>query len=237
MTSMYDSGEYLERNSKWHVEDSAWKAQHVIDVIERLQLPHQRVCDIGCGAGEVIRQLSMRYPEARFTGCERAPAALEMARSRATANCEYVAGDLPLGDHFDIAMALDVFEHVEDYFSFLRTVKVAATTKIFHIPLDMSALGVAVNNPMWARRNVGHLHYFSKETALAALVECGYEVIYWKFTKAYLLDLRNLFVGGRTVRKLAKLLLLGVPRLVAGAVVPNAASRILGGCSLLVVAR
>lgn len=50
---------------------------------------------------------------------------------------------------------------------------------------------------------------FSKETALATLADCGYEIVAYQFTNSQALNWQNLFVGGRTARKLAKLLLSG----------------------------
>lgn len=237
VASMYESGEYLKNNPQWHVEDSDWKAAHIGTLIDRLGLPHGNVCDIGCGVGEVIRRLSERYPDSSFEGYDYAEAALELARSRETVNCKYVAGGIPQGKRFDIVMALDVLEHVEDCFSFLRALRGVAATKIFHIPLDMSALGIAMNRPIRERGNVGHLHYFSQETALATLKDCGYEIVHWEFTKGYLLYFRKHFLSGRMPREILKLLALGLPRLLLGAVAPVTASRLLGGYSLLVAAR
>jgi hypothetical protein len=165
------------------------------------------------------------------------PHAHRLAMTRESEKRRFILGDAPDQAAFDIALALDVFEHVEDYFGFLRKLKELAVVKIFHIPLDMYALGAALDNPMWARRHVGHLHYFSKETALATLRECGYEITEWHFTHSYLLDLRNPLAGGRTIRKFAKLLTLGLPRFVLASTVPVFASRTLGGLSLLVVAK
>ena len=47
--------------------------------------------------------------------------------------------------YFDIALIIDVIEHVEDYFYFLRKVKKKANYKIFHIPLDLSVLNASLN--------------------------------------------------------------------------------------------
>ena len=237
MTSRYESGDYLEQNTGWHVEDSAWKARHIGEMIDRLGVPHGRLCDIGCGAGEVVTQLSTRYPEAEFTGFESSPQAYRLAASRSSEKRKFSMANGLSESGFDIALAVDVFEHVDDYFGFLRAMKQVAALKIFHIPLDMSALGVALNNPMWSRRHVGHLHYFSRETALATLEDCGYEVLEWKFTHSYLLELKNPIAGGRTLRKLSKLVGLGLPRLLLGSIAPSFASRTLGGLSLLVAAR
>jgi hypothetical protein len=80
-------------------------------------------------------------------------------------------------------MALDVFEHVEDYVGFLKRLRVKAEYKIFHIPLDMSVMSVMRMTPILnARDKVGHLHYFCKETALATLNDTGYQIIDWFYT-------------------------------------------------------
>jgi len=44
--------------------------------------------------------------------------------------------------YFDSLLCIDVFEHVEDYIGFVKTLKSKATYKIFHIPLDISVLSV-----------------------------------------------------------------------------------------------
>jgi len=38
------------------------------------------VCDLGCGTGQVTRQLASRWPGARITGVDASPAMLEEAR-------------------------------------------------------------------------------------------------------------------------------------------------------------
>jgi len=47
----YLNDDYLQANPTWDVEDSGWKARQVYDLIEKLQLPVGRVCEVGCGAG------------------------------------------------------------------------------------------------------------------------------------------------------------------------------------------
>jgi SAM-dependent methyltransferase len=237
MESIYQSGEYLEHNRGWHTEDSVWKAQHIARAIELYKVAHNRICDVGCGAGEVMRQLAGRYPASEFVGFDLSPQAYAFARDRQAGNCRFVLGSALEESGFDLAMAIDVIEHVEDCYEFLRRMKRIATWKIFHIPLDMSVLAVAMNNPMWSRKEVGHLHYFSKETALATLADCGYEIVGYQFTNSQALNWQNLFVGGRTGRKLTKLLVLGLPRFVVSMISPSLSSRFLGGLSLLVVAR
>ncbi|MDX9745689.1 MAG: hypothetical protein WCX84_00020 [Syntrophales bacterium] len=85
--------------------------------------------------------------------------------------------------HFDIVMAIDVFEHVEDCFGFLRKLKEKAEYKIFHIPLDLSVQTVLRSFPIiHGRKSVGHIHYFTKETALETLKDTGYLIIDYFYT-------------------------------------------------------
>jgi hypothetical protein len=132
------------------------------------------------------------------------------------------------GEYFDIALAVDVFEHVENYFGFLRRLKAKAEYKIFHIPLDLSVQTVLRASPIikW-RRSVGHIHYFTKETALETLKDTGYEILDYFYT-AGSLELPNR--GWKTN-------VLKIPRKIAFAANKDLAVRLLGGYSLLVLAK
>ena len=58
---------------------------------------------------------------------------------------------------------LDVIEHVEDYFSFLRDIRTKSSYKLFHIPLEVSVQGVLRGKIFLRNRDLyGHLHYFTK---------------------------------------------------------------------------
>jgi SAM-dependent methyltransferase len=237
MSTIYESGEYLANNRTWHAEDSEWKADKIADIIWDYGVPKARICDLGCGVGEVTREIGRLFPQSEVTGFEIAAHAYAIAKPKETERLKFVLGDpFSGGNRYDVALAIDVFEHVEDFFWFLRSMKDISEYKVFHIPLDMSALAVAMNNPMWARRSVGHLHYFSEDTALAALRECGYEIVATRFTNSDALILRTLFDGG-IIRKLAKLSMLAIPRMLISIFSSSLSARLLGGKSLLVVAK
>jgi hypothetical protein len=122
---------------------------------------------------------------------------------------------------------MDVFEHVEDYMGFLRKLRPKARFKIFHIPLDMSAQWVFRGSPvLLAREKVGHLHYFSKETALATLRDTGYEILDWIYTPADVDKPGSL-----------KCRMMRWPRKFFTGINADLSVRILGGYSLLVHAR
>jgi len=54
---MYRSNEYLKNNPTWHVEDSPWKAKQILKIIGNNNLQPNSICEIGCGAGEILHQL------------------------------------------------------------------------------------------------------------------------------------------------------------------------------------
>lgn len=229
-TTIYSDGTYFRNNPDWHVDDSAWKAGHVAGILERNRIAPKTVCEIGCGAGEVLRSLAHRLPAGtRFVGYDISPDAYRLCAPKSGGNIEFRLGNLLEEDaRFDVAMAIDVFEHVEDYFDFLRRLRGKAGFKVFHIPLDLSALALLRGRPLLdARRSVGHIHYFDKDTALAALEDTGYEVMDWRYTSGRT-ELPN--VGWKTK-------LLKGPRQMLFRAGPDLAARTLGGYSLLVLAR
>lgn len=188
MTQIYNDGTYRENNPTWYEEDSPWKAMQIKRIIEKNFLNPNTICEIGCGAGEVLNQLSKHYDdEKEFFGYEVSPQALELCSTRSKQNLIFKLSNL-LDDntvYFDIAMAIDVFEHVEDYFSFLRKLKTKAKYKIFHTPLDLSVQSVLCSSPILKlRKSVGHIHYFTKETALEALKDAGYEIVDYLYTNS-----------------------------------------------------
>ena len=55
--SLYLDGEYQLKNPAWHVEESAWKAWQILRILRRNRVSPATVCEVGCGAGEVLTQL------------------------------------------------------------------------------------------------------------------------------------------------------------------------------------
>lgn len=230
MDTIYTDGTYLRNNPQWHADDSAWKAAHVARLLERNGVEPRTVCEIGCGAGEILVNLREALPEGtRFTGYDISPNAYAICSRKLGPCLDFRLGNLLEEDaHFDLAMAIDVFEHVEDYFGFLRRLRTKATHKVFHIPLELSALWVGRARPLLRqRRAVGHIHHFSKDTALATLEDTGYTVIDHFYTSGA----TELCGTGWKTR------LLKWPREALYALDPDAAARLLGGYSLMVLAR
>jgi SAM-dependent methyltransferase len=226
---LYQSGQYLENNPTYHVEDSPWKAQQILRMLARHNLRVQSVGEVGCGAGEILRQLQPHFAaETVFHGYEISPQAFALCKQRENERLHFYCEDLLAKetDPFDLLLCLDVFEHVEDYLGFLRKLRDRAVYKIFHIPLDLSVQSVLRCTPIVTGRvAAGHLHYFLKETALLTLQDTGYETLDWFYTPA--LD------RGTTLKaRIAKW-----PRKLLALLSQDWAARLLGGYSLLVLTK
>ena len=169
----YTQGDYLIRNPTWHVEDSPWKAKQIIRMLTRNSLAPKTICEVGCGAGEILRHLQQNLSEqCLFWGYEVSPQAFALCKQRANERLRFELKDIlqEKDAFFDMILLIDLIEHLEDYFSFLRGIKPKSEYKILHIPLDLSVQMVLRGSPiMRTRESAGHLHYFTKEIALEIL--------------------------------------------------------------------
>jgi trans-aconitate methyltransferase len=198
-------------------------------MLAKHQLSPRSICDVGCGTAGVLACLSHSLSAAtRLVGYEPSSQAIKLAGER-TSRIDIRAADATTcHETFEVMLLLDVVEHIPDYLGFLRSLADRAERYIFHIPLDMSVQAVLRMKPLLrARAKSGHLHYFSRETALASLAECGYEVMDEVFTRGGL-ELTSVSRAARAV---------AMPRRAAYALHPPFAARVLGGFSLMVLAR
>ena len=114
--TIYLDGEYLAKNPGWHIEESPWKAKQILRMLKKNHIVPRTVCDVGCGAGEVLKQLQESLDgECLFRGYEISPQAFEMCRSKANERLEFKMADLCREENvsFDLLLVLDVIEHIE----------------------------------------------------------------------------------------------------------------------------
>jgi SAM-dependent methyltransferase len=183
----YVNGAYLRKNPEWHEGDAPWKAAHVFRMISRHGLEFDTVCDVGCGSGGVLAELQkMMDSRTRFIGYDISPQAIALAKPRENDRLVFRNTDSATIEPSSrgLLLLLDVLEHVEDYIGFLRSMRSSAPWVILHIPLDMNVKAILRRSrwPLYMRHQYGHLHYFTRETALATLDYVGYDVVDWFYT-------------------------------------------------------
>jgi hypothetical protein len=127
---------------------------------------------------------------------------------------------------YDLLLLIDVFEHVEDYMGFLRKLAGRARWFVFHVPLEMHMSALLRDRQIYARQKVGHLHYFSRATALATLEDTGFRIVDDQLTNLS----QETIEGQRALTRVANVARRGVQ-----SVSQKLAAKILGGYSLLVL--
>lgn len=229
LSERYSGGAYAAATGDWHDDDAAWKARHIYALAGDILSAADLVVDVGCGTGGVLNALRPELPSTTaLMGFEPAPDAFRIARQRAKSGLEFRQVSIfSSGVNADTLLCIDVFEHVDDYLGFLRQLRDHAENFIFHIPLDLSLRSLWNHWPMEARETVGHLHYFTAETARATLADCGYTIERQRFTHA-ILALPPTALGMKIRRAPHRLLFKCDPAF---------CSLVLGGCSLLVLAK
>jgi SAM-dependent methyltransferase len=229
-SNIYESGTYLDTNPDWHDEDGQWKAEQVFKMLERHDLNLSNIADVGCGTGRVLSTLSQLLNlDVRCMGFDIAEPAINIAKRHESSSLTFTTADFLRENSkvFDLVLLMDVFEHVPDYIGFLEKLRKHGHNFIFHIPLDMNVLHVLLDHQTKSRAQAGHIHYFSKSSALLTLEAAGYELTDWFFTPVY--------KTAKAKRSILKRLI-ELPRSAGLALSPEFSVRLLGGCSVMVLA-
>jgi len=228
-SAVYKDGRYLARHPCWHTEHSVWKAEQVVRMIRRADLHPKTMCEVGCGAGELLRKIqSCLESDCQLIGLDISPQAIELCKSRTNENLRFrlIENEDEIPDHLDLLISVDVIEHIEDYLGHLRCLRSKAAYKIFHVPLDVSVQSVLRTQGLMSRRDDhSHLHYFTKDTFLRSLTDLGYEVRDIVYTK------RSVEIGSGFTQSM-----MALARRAAFRLNEDAAARVFGGFSLAVLA-
>ncbi|TIU60676.1 MAG: hypothetical protein E5W25_30470, partial [Mesorhizobium sp.] len=102
----------------------------------------------------------------------------------------------------------------------------------FHIPLDISVVGLLRGQHLKQRKEVGHLHYFDRATALATLRDTGFTIIDAQYTRTAE-DILQIHPEWRTTTAILGNAARRIVRTIAG---EDLSVRLLGGASLMVLA-
>ena len=134
---------------------------------------NSRFLELGCGNGNVIREIEKRLPESTIVGSELHEEGLLNARGRVA--CELVQADiysLPNWAKFDLIGLFDVLEHLPDDVKALKEIRKALK------PGGKLILTVPASMKLWSYVDevAGHYIRYSSDTLKKSLVNAGFIV-------------------------------------------------------------
>ena len=184
---LYVNGEYFKNNPDWDIADAKWKVDVIFNLLQKNNIYPKEVIEVGCGAGENLVELLKRDSSIeKLSGYDISPQAFALANKKSSDKICFYNEDFSAKKNVtaDLLLVIDVVEHVDDYYGFLRKLKSKSSYFVFHIPLDLSGRTVMKPHVMLQQRqSVGHIHYFTREMVQWALKDTGYEVIDWVYTR------------------------------------------------------
>jgi SAM-dependent methyltransferase len=152
-------------------------------VIAGLALPeHPRILDAGCGSGRNMVDLARH---GTVTGVELSETSVELARARSAG--EVISGsvlDMPLpDDSFQLAVSLDVIEHLEDDLGALRELRRVVA------PSGSLLLTVPAYGWLWSGHDeINHHHRrYTRRSLQAAAEQSGWQQVRTTYFNSLLL--------------------------------------------------
>ena len=232
--SMYLDKQYLHQNETWHEEDSPWKAKQILKLIDDHKIKAGTVCEVGCGAGEILVQLCKNMPDDTcFTGYDISPQLEDMWNKRSSDRIKFIQENfLDTDEYYDVLLFIDIIEHIEDYIGFLRSAKDKGHYKIFNFPLEIFALKALLGHKyLKSRAEVGHIHYFNRDICLAVLEDLDYEIID-SFYAPSAIDLSSVSTSISFASRMLK-----IPRILLSKISTDLTAKSLGGYSLFILTK
>jgi len=191
------------------------------------------ICEIGCGAGGVLASLLLLMKNIGITcrgvGYDISPVAIERARGVYPDLNFEVNEATHIKRKFDVVLLIDVLEHVPSPANMLMRCFEMSPLVLIHLPLDYHYWGMALYGRDYfdyLKRDRGHIHYYTKKSALNLIESAQGEVIAWKYTRWGLEHDSDSSKSG----KLAKIL-----RRIAFNFNMNLGVRLLGGASIVML--
>ena len=234
----YLSGDYTKKNHSYHIEDSEFKWKNFVKILKESKLNLNKInyiSDIGCGSGQILimaNNSNLFNKRCVFDGYDINPDAIKEAKKNSSKLSFFNEDFVNLKEaKRDLIIAADVFEHVQDTYKFLKKLKDKGDFFLFNIPLEISLLSMIRKKNIFKHsfENVGHLHFYTKRTALLTLENIGFKILNCNLVN-------NRFEEFKKNKKLHSLII-NIPQYILEKLGKDLACSIFGGYSLVVLAK
>jgi len=179
MTDIYNDRSYVANNPEVHREDSAFKFEQILNLLEKVQIHANRIkiLDVGGGAGVVGAMVADYFKrggvDVEFVALDLSAEMLGI-QSKSNPhivrswNCSVV--DCREED-FDLVLMIDVIEHIPEKDVVAERLNEIGNNVIYNIPIQINVVDLlrnAVNRGRYyseQTRLIGHVHFFTYASA------------------------------------------------------------------------
>ena len=201
---LYLSGDYLTKHPSLHREDSEWKFKGMIKLLCRFMPeitdPKINILDIGGGAGQVLDYVSKYVENEHSTKVHKyaldlCPKTLE--KQKATnpdlrkAYNEDISNTNIEAKMMDLALVIDVLEHIPEPLKALAEIKRISKFAVFKVPLEDNLYRRMYNfvkkgrPKRWAETNLGHINFYNSRKLINQLEKNAGDILAYRFTNVY----------------------------------------------------
>ena len=173
-------GSPLEQDYESRAAD--WKWSHLERLIRARATTPASVLEFGCGSGEMLERAGAAFAGAALSGIDLSERMVAMARLRLP-RAHLTRGGVEaleaLAPAADLALAVDILEHLEDPARAARALARAARCVALKIPLErrLVRLGLRAQRPGPEHHVAGHLHFWTLGESRALLARAGLEIL------------------------------------------------------------
>jgi SAM-dependent methyltransferase len=180
ITRLYTTDDYLVKNPGLHEEDSQWKVSKLGPLVDAFLVRQQKdeiiLLDVGGGAGAILAEIAdmiRQHPNisVKKYALDLSPGALELQRARNPDIVKAMREDIRktslVDKEVDLALMIDVLEHVPEPNRALEELKRIAKFVIFKVPIEKTIwtwMADFVRGPQRKQEilaNIGHVNFYT----------------------------------------------------------------------------
>lgn len=166
--------------------NSDWKAEILRDLIDPLLV--RSILDFGCGQAQVSHALAQGWKIDTYVGIDLSTEQLKFAAGEWPKGRFIVGNEASLSslrETFDLAMLVDIIEHIEKPISLLSDIRDVAKHVVIKVPLERTRFNIITSSLGLKRRHsrryerCGHIHEWDLSRFLSILSAARLKPIRW----------------------------------------------------------
>lgn len=107
----------------------------------------RKIIEIGCGTGQLLHELSLKYPEKEYLGLDIAPKAIDYAHKNFNTNdklrykvFDFIKGDAYENGKFDLSICSNCLEHFKDPYAIIDKMFMISKHVLILVPYNQNPM-------------------------------------------------------------------------------------------------